>query len=233
MCTTVIAIDVTAKAIFERLYLVSGRRTFVLSINCPCGSTPPTAHFVANSWFFCLFVQNFHPRGPTFFWSARFAKWCGQVLVPSSRYPGQAREVLKELTGCGQCSNLVEKKFWHNFFLKRTIQGIINVGMFYASRGLEYGDRHPCAKIIMGLHFFVRRILQRPVRRPSWFCPKEHPWTFPNSRPTWKFPSILDMLDFRQFSWMVPWCPWTWIGASNTRVFLATIYIYIYIYIYI
>jgi len=70
MCTTMNAIDVTEKAIIERLYLVSGRRKFALSINCPCAFTPPTAYCVANSRFSCLF----HPRGPSFFCSARFAK---------------------------------------------------------------------------------------------------------------------------------------------------------------
>ena len=71
MCTMINAIDVTKKVICKRLYLVSGRRTFVLSINCPCASTSPTAHFLANSRFFCLFVQKI---GPSFFWSARIAK---------------------------------------------------------------------------------------------------------------------------------------------------------------
>jgi hypothetical protein len=53
MFTTVNARDVPAKAIFERLYLVSGRRTFALSINCPCSSTPSTAQ----SWLILDFKK--------------------------------------------------------------------------------------------------------------------------------------------------------------------------------
>jgi len=49
MCTTVYTKDVKAKERFERLYLVPGRGKFVASINCPCASTPPTAHTVTNS----------------------------------------------------------------------------------------------------------------------------------------------------------------------------------------
>jgi len=48
------AIDVTAKDIFKRLYLVPGRCTFAPSINCLCASTPSTAHSTltqANSRF--------------------------------------------------------------------------------------------------------------------------------------------------------------------------------------
>jgi len=68
MCTMMKTIHETAKAIFECLYLVPGRRTFALSINCPCASTPPTAHTVANSHFFCLFV------------SGKLQQSCPQVL---------------------------------------------------------------------------------------------------------------------------------------------------------
>jgi len=52
------AIGLTNKSIFERLYLVAGRRSFVLSIDRPCASAPPTAYIVANSRFCYLFVQN-------------------------------------------------------------------------------------------------------------------------------------------------------------------------------
>ena len=76
--------DVTEKAIFERLYLISGRRTFALSINCPCASTPPTAHPVANSRFSFLFVQK---RAHHFFGQHDSPK-----NLPESRYPRVAQQ---------------------------------------------------------------------------------------------------------------------------------------------
>ena len=85
MCTRVNAIDVTAKAIFERLYLVLGRGTFGPSFNCPCASTPPTAQSVANSRFSCLFVQKFHPRGPSF-----FGQHDSRSNLSESQYPPSA-----------------------------------------------------------------------------------------------------------------------------------------------
>jgi len=70
---TVNTVVVKAKTIFECLYLVPGQGTFGPRFNCLCVSTPPTAHSVANSRFFCLLAK-FFIRGPSFFWSARFAK---------------------------------------------------------------------------------------------------------------------------------------------------------------
>jgi len=57
--TTTNAHNVTAKAIFEHLYLISGQCTFARSINCRCASTPSTAHSVTNSRFFCLVTYHF------------------------------------------------------------------------------------------------------------------------------------------------------------------------------
>ena len=48
-------------SIFERLYLVLGRRTFALSINCPCASTPPTAQSLAILPF-CQSAQGWRNR---------------------------------------------------------------------------------------------------------------------------------------------------------------------------
>ena len=42
----------------------------------------PHPHRSQNNYF-SISVQFFFPRGPSFFWSARIAKWSGQVLVPS------------------------------------------------------------------------------------------------------------------------------------------------------
>ena len=73
--------DVITKAHFERLYWIPRRRTFALSINCPCAPTPPTAQLVSNSRFSFLFVI-FTLAAPHFF---------GQYDSPSnlaeSRYP--------------------------------------------------------------------------------------------------------------------------------------------------
>ena len=67
MCTPVNATDVTAKAIFERLYLVPGRRTFALSINCLCAFTSPTAHSVLTLWLILKFSAFLTLVAPHFF----------------------------------------------------------------------------------------------------------------------------------------------------------------------
>jgi len=71
------AIDVTAKTLFERLYLVLG--TFGPRVNCPYAPTTPTVHSTTISRFLCSFF-------------ARMAShFCGHHDSPSnlakSRYP--------------------------------------------------------------------------------------------------------------------------------------------------
>jgi len=71
------AIDVTAKAFFERLYLVLGLSLFGLRVNCPYTHTP-TAHSPAISRFLCNFFQG----GPSF-----FCQHDSLSYLAESRYP--------------------------------------------------------------------------------------------------------------------------------------------------
>ena len=106
MCTPVNATDVTAKAIFERLYLVPGRRTFALSINFLCASTPPTAHSVANSQFFCLF----HPCGPSFFFQHD-----SPSNLDESRYPHRTPSLIVpcDVTHCNTLHHTLQHTATH------------------------------------------------------------------------------------------------------------------------
>ena len=60
----------TAKAIFERLYLIPGLGPFGLRVNCPYAPTPPPL----THRLFLDFRAIFFPGDPSFFLSARFAK---------------------------------------------------------------------------------------------------------------------------------------------------------------
>jgi len=79
MCPKPRAIDVTAKAIFERLYLVPGLGPFGLRVNCPYASTLPTVHSKTVSRFSGKFNSRTAPH------------FLGQHDSPSnlaeSRYP--------------------------------------------------------------------------------------------------------------------------------------------------
>jgi len=70
----------TTKAIFERLYFIAGLRPFEPRVNCPYAPTPPPL----THQLFLDFCAIFFTSGPSFFWSARFAKYSGRVPVPSS-----------------------------------------------------------------------------------------------------------------------------------------------------
>jgi hypothetical protein len=64
------AMNVTARIIFERLCLVPGPRQFALFFTMPSApTTPPLTRRL-----FLDFCAIFFPSGPSYFWSARFAK---------------------------------------------------------------------------------------------------------------------------------------------------------------
>jgi len=69
------AIDVTAKTLFERLYLVLGMGTFGPWVNCPYAPTTLTVHSTTIS----RFLSNFSPRMASYFF--------GHHDSPSNLYP--------------------------------------------------------------------------------------------------------------------------------------------------
>ena len=79
--TKVSAINVTATALFERLYSVLALNPFEPRVNCPHAPTPP----LLTQQLFLYFRAIFFPSGPSFFVSTRFTKNSGLVLVPSQR----------------------------------------------------------------------------------------------------------------------------------------------------
>jgi len=76
--TKLSAIDVTAKALFEHLYLVLGLSPFEPRVNCPYAPTPPPL----TQQLFLDFRAFFLPCGPLFFVSTRFTN-----NLAKSRYP--------------------------------------------------------------------------------------------------------------------------------------------------
>jgi len=83
MRTTVSAVYVTAKAFFERLYLVSGLSPFEPRVKCPCAPTPPP--FAKQ--LFLDFCEIFSPEWPLNF----FVITIHQVIwtSPGTRRGGQ------------------------------------------------------------------------------------------------------------------------------------------------
>ena len=73
------AIDVTKKILFERLYLVSGIRTFAPWVNRPYAPTTPTVHSTTIS----RFPWNFFPRMTPHF----FGHHDSPSNLAESRYP--------------------------------------------------------------------------------------------------------------------------------------------------
>ena len=68
--TKLSAIDMTAEAFFERLYLVLGFSPFEPRVNCPYAPTPP----LFSLQLFLDFRAFFSPSDPSIFCSARFTK---------------------------------------------------------------------------------------------------------------------------------------------------------------
>ena len=68
--TKLSAIDMTAKAFFERLYLVLGLSPFEPRVNCPYAPTPP----LLTQQLFLDLRAIFSRSGPSFLVSTRFIK---------------------------------------------------------------------------------------------------------------------------------------------------------------
>jgi len=79
------AIDVTAKTVFERLYLVLGLCIIAPWVNCPCAPTTPTVHCTTISQFPC----NFFPRMAPHF----FDHHDSPSNLAKSRYPHSSSEI--------------------------------------------------------------------------------------------------------------------------------------------
>ena len=88
------AIDVIAKAIFERSYLVSGLRPFEPRVNCPYAPTPPTL----NRCLFLDFCAIFFPSGPSF-----FSCTTRQVFWPNSGTHGLYTSARNKISQISQC----------------------------------------------------------------------------------------------------------------------------------
>jgi len=73
------AIDLAAKTLFERLYLVPGLSPFEPGVNCPCASTP-TVQSITISRFPCKFF----PRSASHFLCQHHSRIIFWVPVPSS-----------------------------------------------------------------------------------------------------------------------------------------------------
>ena len=70
ICTQLSTIRVTAKTLFERLYLVLGLRKIALCVSCPCAPTTPTIQSTTISRFLC----NVFPRMAPHFFCPWFTK---------------------------------------------------------------------------------------------------------------------------------------------------------------